>query len=263
MHIVVTGASSGIGDALAREFGRIAGAKLTLIARRKAALEKLAAEIEAPSFVLPHDLSDEARATAWITDAEKAHGPIDVMINNAGVENTGYAAEADPARGQSLLRTNLVVPVLIMRALAPEMIARRGGTLVNIASVASYSAQTLQAWYGASKAGLAMFSEVLRTELRRHRVRVVTVYPGPIATPMAEAAYAVYGGKKSIAGRLPEGSPVVLARLVRRAVERGKKRVIYPGFYKIAWYVPWFARWLGDQTTIEAHPRLSAAKPEP
>jgi short-subunit dehydrogenase len=108
-----------------------------------------------------------------------------------------------------------------------------------------------------------MFSEVLRTELRRHDVHVLTVYPGPIATPMAVAAVAVYGGKDSLAARLPEGSPVVLARLVRRAVERRKKRVIYPAFYKIAWYVPWLARWLGDRTPIEAHPRLNAAKPEP
>ncbi len=262
MHIVITGASSGIGDALAREFSRVPGAKLTLLARRKDALEKLAGELEAPSFVLPHDLSDEARATAWIGDAEKEHGPIDVMINNAGVENTGPAADADPEQGQALLRTNLVVPILIMRALAPAMIARRGGTLVNVASVASYSAQSLQAWYGASKAGLAMFSEVLRTELRRDGVGVLTVYPGPIATPMAEAAIAVYGGKKSVAGRLPEGSPVVLARLVRRAVESKKKRVIYPAFYKIAWYVPWLARFLGDHTAIEAHPRLTATKPE-
>ncbi len=257
MHVVITGASSGIGAALAREFGRDASTTLTLIARRKAPMEELANEVAAKTHVVVHDLSDSDRATAWIAEVEESGGPVDVMINNAGVENTGWVHEADPEASVGLLRTNVVSPMLIARALLPAMIARRSGTIVNVASVAAFAAMPLQAWYGASKSALATFSEVLRAEVRRHGVHVVTVYPGPIKTPMSDAAFAVYGGRKGLPGLLPEGSPARLARLVRRAVERKHARVVYPAFYEVSRFFPWVARWLGDRTTIEAHERLT------
>jgi short-subunit dehydrogenase len=257
MHIVVTGASSGIGAALAREFGR-KGDTLTLVARRKAAMDDLAKEIAATCNVIAHDLSDSAHATDWIAEAEERGGPIDVMINNAGVENTGLAHEADTAAGVALIHTNLISPMLIARALLPKMVERRSGTIVNVASVAAFNAVKLQAWYGASKAGIAMFSEVMRSEVRPHGVHVVTVYPGPIKTPMAEAAYAVYGGRKGVVGLLPEGSPERLARLVRRAVDKKKKRVVYPSFYEIGRFLPWVSRWMSDRTEVADHGRLKA-----
>jgi short-subunit dehydrogenase len=257
MHVVVTGASSGIGAALAREFGQEAKDTLTLVARRKSAMDDLAKEIAATCNVIAHDLSDSARATAWIAEAEERGGPIDVMINNAGVDRPGLAHEADPDAGVALLHTNVISPMLIARALVPKMIARRSGTLVNVASVAAFNAMPLQAWYGASKAAIATFSEVLRSEVRRHGVHVVTVYPGPVTTPMSEAAYEAFGGKKGVVGLLPEGSPERLARLVRRAVAKKHARVVYPAFYVIGRFFPWVARWLGDRTDVAAK-RLKA-----
>lgn len=257
MHVVVTGASSGIGAALAREWGREAGVTLTLVARRKSAMEELAKDLEAACHTIAHDLSESDRATAWIAEAEERGGPIDVMINNAGVDMPGRAHLTEPDAGVALLRTNLVSPMLIARALLPAMIARGSGTIVNVTSVAAYNAMPLQAWYGASKSGLAMFSEVLRSEVRREGVHVVTVYPGPITTPMSEAAYAAFGGKKGVVALLPEGSPERLAKRVRRAVEKKKARVVYPAFYEIGRFFPWVARWLGDRTKI-AHDRLKA-----
>jgi short-subunit dehydrogenase len=257
MHVVITGASSGIGAALAREYGRNAGTTLTLLARRRTAMEDLASGLLAKTVVRVHDLSDTTRATAWIDDVEAESGPIDVMINNAGVENTGWAHAANVDEGLGLLNTNLVTPLLITRALLPRMIERRSGTIVNVASVAAFAAMPLQAWYGASKAALAMFSEVLRAEVRQHGVHVVTVYPGPITTPMSEAAYVVYGGKKGVVALLPEGSPDKLARLVRRAAERKRARVVYPAFYELGRILPWLARWLGDRTRIDAHERAA------
>ena len=250
MHVVVTGASSGIGAALAREFGKGAKDTLTLVARRKSVMDDLAKEIAGTCNVIAHDLSDSARATSWIAEAEERGGPIDVMINNAGVDSPGFAHEADAAAGVSLIHTNMISPMLIARALVPSMIARRSGTIVNVASVAAYNAQKLQAWYGASKAGLAMFSEVLRSEVRRRGVNVVTVYPGPVTTPMSEAAYAAFGGKKGVVALLPEGSPERLARLVFRAVDKKQARVVYPAFYEIGRFLPWVARWLGDHTDV-------------
>src|SRR5262249_54262497 len=95
MHVAITGASSGIGAALARELGR-AGHTLTLVARRRALLDGLAAEIGARAHAIEHDLADPSRATGWISGAVAAHGEIDVLVNNAGMENTGPTVAADP-----------------------------------------------------------------------------------------------------------------------------------------------------------------------
>ena len=242
MHVAITGASSGIGEALAREWAK-AGAKVTLVARRRELLDKLAAECGNDAFPITHDLSDSANATGWLAAAEAKHGPIDVLVNNAGIENIGRTADCDPALGVKLLHLNLITPMLLTRELLPRMIARKSGTIVQIASVAGLVAPPGQAWYGASKAGLAQFTETLRSELVGTGVHVVVVYPGPVKTPMGDAAYEKYpGGRAGKAGKTPEGTPDVLARRVRRAVEKRRARVIYPRFYAITYLLPWFSR---------------------
>jgi short-subunit dehydrogenase len=244
-HVAVTGASSGIGEAIARELATT-GARITLVARRRDKLEAIAAQIGPQARVCVHDLSDHTRATAWIAEAEAAQGPIDVLVNNAGVENTGPMLSSDTETALTLLRTNLLTPLLLARHVAPAMVARGGGTIVNVASVASFAAVPMQSWYGASKAGFGMFSEVIRAELRGTGVNVLTVYPGPVTTPMGEAAYAKFGGRKGTVGLMPEGKPDVLAKLVRRGIERGQSRIVYPAFYCLAWLFPWLARILSD-----------------
>ena len=113
-HIVITGASSGIGAALARELGR-AGAKLTLIARRRELLDQLAKEIGPTCLVIAHDLADPDHLFDWIAGAEAEHGPIDIMVNNAGMENTGATARADVEQAKKLFQLNLLTPILITR----------------------------------------------------------------------------------------------------------------------------------------------------
>lgn len=245
MHVAITGASSGIGEALAREFGR-AGADLTLVARRGERLRKLAAELGGRSYVAVSDLSDAEHAGDWIGAAQAALGPIDVLVNNAGVENTGPTLEESLEGALALFRTNLEAPLRLMRAVIPQMLARGSGVVVNVASVAAIAPAPLQAWYGASKAGLAAFSEALRGELAGSGVHLLTVYPGPVKTPMADSAYEAFGGRRGAVGLLPEGRPEVLARLIRGAVERRRPRLIYPRFYVIVRLLPWLARWLTD-----------------
>ncbi len=237
MHVVITGASSGIGAALARELGR-AGHALTLVARRRALLDALATEIAGRVHVVEHDLAQPDRATAWIAAAEAELGPIDVLVNNAGMENTGPSAEADPDEVRRLLDLNLVTPLLVTRAVLPAMIARDAGIIVNVASVAALVSVPMQAYYGASKAGLAMFSETLRGELRGTGVKVLTVYPGPVVTPMGDAAAAKFGGRDKLP-KVPEGQPDELAQLIARAMDRGAARVIYPITYTASrWFGP-------------------------
>jgi short-subunit dehydrogenase len=241
MHVAITGASSGIGEALAREWAR-AGARLTLVARRKELLDKLAADCGGDALALAHDLADPAKATGWLAEAEARHGPIDVLVNNAGMENVGLAATSDPAVGQKVLQLNLVTPLLLTRELLPRMLARHAGSIVQVASAAALAAPPGQTWYGASKAGLAQFTETLRGEIRGSGVHLCVVYPGPVKTPMGDAAFAKYGGRVGLARLTPEGTPEQLARRVRRAVEKRRPRVLYPRIFVLSYLLPWLFR---------------------
>lgn len=246
-HVVVTGASSGIGAALVTEFVRC-GARVTMVARREAEMRTLAAELRGSTQYFVVDLSKTETALDWIARAEQSFGPIDVLIHNAGVQLVEPAEEHDPDALQAMLRLNLLTPLAITRHVLPSMVARGDGTIVDIASVAGL-APTPGMWgYNASKAGLGAASESLRGELRQSGVHVVTVYPGPVDTPMARAGYAAYPESPALRV-LPEGRPSELARLIREAVDLKRPRVIYPSFYAPLRYIPTVVRWFLDRMT--------------
>lgn len=249
MHVVVTGASSGIGHAIAQRFAATPGAKLTLVARRQAALDTLAADLSCPTHVVARDLSDLAHASDWLAAAQSALGPVDVLINNAGVQVIGDTASIDIDEGERSLRLNLLTPLRLTRAVLPDMIARGHGTIVDIASMAAIAPTPRMTYYNASKAALAAASEALRGELRPTGVHVVTVYPGIIpATEMGEKGLAAYAPSKLVALQ-PTGTPTTLADLIHRAVTRRRPRVIYPRLNAFARHFPNTTRWLMDRFT--------------
>ncbi len=232
----------GIGEALARVWAA-KGASLTLIARRKDRLDALAKELGAKVFVYEADLSIPERATDWIAPAEKAHGPIDVLVNNAGVQHIEPIELAVPEEGEKLLRLNVFTPLRLVRAILPGMIERRRGTIVDIASMVAITPMPGMYYYNASKGALANASEGLRGELYGTGVHVVTVYPGPVATDMGRTGLAKY--EETLASKLsPLGNAEELARLVVRAVEKKKARVVYPGSLGIAYMFPRLSRWV-------------------
>jgi len=262
-HVVITGASSGIGEALAREFSG-AGASLTLVARRRDLLDQLAAGLSSKTRVVVADLADPERATEWLEEAEAALGPVDVLINNAGVQIVGPTIAGDPAEGERLLRLNVHTPLRLTRAVLPGMLSRKRGTIVDIASLAALAPTPGMLYYNASKAALAAASESLRGELRGSGVHVVTVYPGPVDTPMARTAYSKF--VSTVALRLtPQGTTDVLARLVRKAVEKRRDRIIYPRSYTLARMFPGMSRWLVDRTVPAFHetPQITGSKSDP
>ncbi len=261
MHVAITGASSGIGEALVREYAR-AGACMTLVARRRDLLEKLAEETGARCHVVVKDLSENETAADWLDEAEARLGPIDVLVNNAGVEHISWGEEFDVETGDRLLRLNLLAPLRITRALLPRLIARRKGTIVDVSSVAGLAAGPGFTWYGASKAGLAMASEALRAEVAPSGVHVVTVYPGPVRSDMAARAEASL--EPSFGARFaPYGDAATLARLVRRAVERRKARIIYPRSYALARWFPPLARFLSDRGPLPKRRAPGTGTPAP
>lgn len=248
MHVVITGASSGIGDAIAREYaGR--GAKLTLVARRKDLLEKLAADTGRPAHIVQADLAIPSQVTSWVDEAEAVNGPIDVLINNAGVQIVRSFVDTPFEDGERLLHIDLFAPLKLSQYVARKMVARRSGTIVDISSMAAIAPTPGMAFYNAAKGGLAAASEALRAELKPHGVHVVTVYPGPVKTPMETAGRAAYVESRAASMLAPAGDAGVLARLVADAVEEKAARVIYPFMNALGRHFPALTRVILDTFT--------------
>lgn len=250
MHVIVTGASSGIGESIAREYAS-AGTRLTLVARRRARLEALAAELVALGAevrVVEHDLSKPAEAASWLPAAIAEFGPVDILVNNAGVQIVGATIETDPDAGDALIATNLLSPLRLTRAVLPSMLSRRQGTIVDVTSMAALAPTPGMTWYNASKAGLAAASEAMHGELRGSGVHVVTVYPGIIDTAMSDAAIERAAPSRMLALQ-PHGQSDELARRIRRATERREDRLIYPRAMTLARRFPALTRWFLDRYT--------------
>jgi NADP-dependent 3-hydroxy acid dehydrogenase YdfG len=138
MHVFITGASSGIGEAFAREHHK-RGASVSLVARRKQKLDALVSELGSRAIAIEADLTSPRAAEAAIAPAEAAFGPIDVLVNNAGVQIVALAEETDPDAGEALLSLNVATPLRLIRHLLPAMKKRGAGTIVNVASMAALS----------------------------------------------------------------------------------------------------------------------------
>lgn len=245
MHVVVTGASSGIGEAIAREyFAR--GASVTLVARRKDNLERIAKA--GPSHVVAIDVAKDESPDTWLDEAERALGPIDVLVNNAGIQIVKYAIDTDWAEAEHLLRLDLLVPLRLTQLVLRRMIPRKTGCIVDIASIGAVAPTPGMVFYSAAKGGLAAASECLRAEVKQHGIHVVTVYPGPITSALEAAGRAAFEDRIT-ARHAPTGTPEVLARLVANAVDKKKPRVLYPRVYAVTRHFPNATRWALDALT--------------
>jgi len=247
MHVVVTGASSGIGEAIAREY-LARGESVTLVARRKEHLEKIAAAGEGRTHIVTADLADPDAAWTWLDEAENVLGPIDVLVNNAGIQIVKRAIETEWAAAERLLRLDLHVPLRLTTLALRRMIPRGSGTIVDVASMAALAPTPGMYFYNAAKGGLAAASEGLRAEVKQHGIHVVTVYPGPVTSELEAAGRAAYEDHAA-ARNAPTGTPEVLARMIANAVAKKRPRVVYPRMYGIARHFPNATRWALDAFT--------------
>ena len=237
--VLITGASSGIGRALAHRLGA-EGARLILTARSKERLDQVASEVSpAEAAVCPADLCDAASIDALCEDVQRRFGRIDILINNAGVGLYAPSYDTSPKSVRRLIDLNFLAPVELTRRFSPTI--PRGGAVVNISSIAGKVPLPWLTLYSASKYALNAFSDGLRMELGKRGIAVLCVCPGYVDTPFR---------KNVLQGTIPEkvaGQSRFMitadecARATLEGLRKGKRTVVTP---RIGWLLVLLARML-------------------
>jgi short-subunit dehydrogenase len=183
---IVTGASSGIGKATALALAK-AGIHLALVSRSLDKLEAVAQAarevgVEARTYAL--DLADISTVRERIAQIDDDFGPIDILINSAGMGYTGLLADTSLSDWQAVLNLNLTSVFQCVMGILPKMRQRQRGTIVNLASIAAQNAFPHWGAYSVSKAGLISFSQVLAAEERANQIRVIAISPGSVNTAL-------------------------------------------------------------------------------
>ena len=227
---LVTGASAGIGEAIARVLAREGVGTLVLVARRRERLDALAAELSAARATLcvivrACDLADRAATGEMLDALEKDGVAIDILINNAGLGNHALFEASDWQKLEALLEVNVVSATYVLHRVLPGMVARRFGAILNVGSTAGIVPSPESATYAASKAYVNHLSEALRSELAGTGVSVTALLPGPVPTEFQAVAGGMF--------RPPIPRPfwvdaTTCAEAAVRALKRGDARVM-PG----------------------------------
>jgi uncharacterized protein len=224
---IVTGASSGIGEAIAVELAR-RGPQLVLVARRTDRLHALAGSLATKAHVLPADLSSRTdRAELPARVAALGLAP-DVLINNAGLSVGGVVTRSVPEQQLNLVEVDVAAVVDLCSRFLPGMVERGCGAVLNVSSLAGFFPVPGQAAYGAAKAFVLSYTESLRSELRGSGVVVCALCPGPVATGFDEAAGFRVGERAAVLPRFMWKSAEDVARAGIDGLAADKARVV-PG----------------------------------
>jgi gluconate 5-dehydrogenase len=200
---LVTGGGTGLGEAIAAGLHR-AGARVVIVGRREAELAQSAERIGPGATYIVHDLTQVAAADGLITRVSAEVGPVDCLVNNAGIHLKKPALETSVEEFQQVLTTHVLGAHALTRAVAPGMIARQGGTILFIASMASLFGIPQVVAYSAAKSAHLGMVRTLATEWSPHGVRVNAIAPGWIETPMSSKALAGDPARRQkILGRTP------------------------------------------------------------
>lgn len=256
--ILITGASSGIGAATARLFGR-EGYRVALAARRSDRLESLVREIESgggQALAVTADLTRLEDIQNLVKATQDRFGQIDILFNNAGSGRLDWLENLDPVRGiDEQVRLNLVAVIQTSREVLPQMIARRSGQIINMASLAGLVATPTYSVYSASKFGVRGFSEALRREVGIYGIHVSVIYPGGVSTEFTEhAGIKRKTGKTTPASLRLEAGEV--AREVYKMVRRPRRGVIIPWQMHLAVWFNLFFPGLSDWIIERSFTRL-------
>ncbi|CAH0380753.1 unnamed protein product [Bemisia tabaci] len=247
--VLITGASSGLGEALALVFYLI-GCRVILASRRQEELERVRSELMSyrkhsavttyPPFVLTLDLSDLNVLPDHVTRAMKAFGHIDILINNGGISFRGDINNTNIDVDMKVMLVNYFGQVAVTKALLPHMINRRSGHIVAISSVQGRIALPYRSAYAASKHALQAFCDTLRAEVAQHNIKVTVFSPGYIQTRLSLNAMTGTGETYGIMDETTANgyTPKQVANRILRAIVYEEKEVV------MASYLPRIAIWL-------------------
>ena len=227
--VLVTGASSGIGEELAKVFAA-EGHELILVARSEDKLEKLADELagehDVAVSVRPMDLSKKGSASRLARGLEREGHPVDILVNNAGVLQHGAFVDMSPADHQRMVQLNVAGLTDLLACFLPAMVERGSGRVLNVASIASFLPVASLATYAATKAYVLSLGEALSEELRGTGVTITTLCPGVTETSMVDNAMA--GSEKLKLPGLMVGDPESVAKDGYKGCMKGET-IVVPG----------------------------------
>jgi len=229
---IVTGASSGIGEATARRLARD-GMRVTLAARRQDELERVAGEIEAgggQALVAPTDVRDRAAIHRMVQATLDRWGRVDVLINNAGLGYSARVVDLDPDQLRAQVSVNLVAVIECAQAVLPAMMQQESGHIINVASIAGLVGLPGSSVYSATKSAVISFSDALRREVRdaKRGIQVTALCPGFVATNFSPRLKKIAEGRPD-AQHLPGVMRVdYVADCIAEIIRRPRRRVIIP-----------------------------------
>lgn len=222
--VIITGASMGIGAAIARLFAA-EGARLALAARSLDKLQALADSLGTEVLPLRTDMTDPEQVRDMVRLTAERFGRIDILINNAGVGLYGAFAETPPEQLQQLVATNWLGPAYAIQAAVPYMRKQGGGQIINISSVAGKIPIPWMTTYCSTKSALNAMSYSLRMELQQDNIQVISVCPGRITTTFSKNAFRDSSSQPLRPGGI---SADRVARAILRASLRGSREIIVP-----------------------------------
>jgi short-subunit dehydrogenase len=226
--IWITGASSGIGEALAEAFAA-EGAALVLSGRRRDALEALAVRLPGEALILPFEVTDRDALPGATEAARGWRGGIDMLVNNAGISQRSLAIDTAPEVFERIIEVDLSAPIRLTQLVLPHMAARGSGTILMIASVAGRLGPVLRTGYAAAKHGLIGYADALRAEVEAaYGIRVVNVLPGSVRTGIAQHALQADGSARGTSDANIEAGmdPAECARRILAGLAEGKREIV-------------------------------------
>ncbi len=257
--VLITGASSGVGEATARAFARQSWS-LALAARRYERLKSLAESLEADfqglrALPLGLDVSNLEQVQACVQSSLDHFGRIDVLLNNAGLGRFDWLEKMDPLTDIKFqIEVNLLGMIWMAQSVLPHMQLRRGGHIINVASFAGFIAPPTYSIYAASKFAVRGFSEALRREALPWGIQVSTIYPGTVRTGFGRKTGARRKTRTETPGWLTLSSDQV-ANAVLRCVGKPRRSVVIPSLYApFRWinsFLPWLSDWLMVRYFVE------------
>lgn len=221
--VLLTGGSRGIGPIVAEALGK-KGAEIALAARSESGLQNVAtrlSQLGIKTLVLPVDLGQASHREKLIAFVLKEFGKIDILVNNAGLETEGAYADLSWPSIRETIEVNLIAPMALTHIVLSEMIKRKSGHIVNVASIAAKSGAPYAAVYSGTKAGLAEWTRALRLELAGTGVHFSTIFPGYVREV---GMFAKFGIKSP--WLIGSCAPTQVAKAVIHAIERGNLETI-------------------------------------